>query len=88
MLKHFNFECLACHQEFDEYVEGADGLPDACKYCECNHGYKKLPSSWASPTTIIVDYPGSKRWKAGYVHLYNRPAEKKHSQISMYRSKR
>lgn len=83
MLKHFDFECLACHAEFDEYVEGADGVPEHCPHCLKTEGYKKLPSLWASPTTIIVDYPGSKRLKAGYVHQYNRPAEKKGSQVTV-----
>jgi hypothetical protein len=84
MLKHFNFECQSCSNEFSDYVEGVDGQPEACPACEKSEGFKKLSSGWSSPTTIIVDYPGSKRLKAGYVHQYNRPAEKKGSQVSMH----
>jgi rubredoxin len=86
VLKHFDFECQSCELTFDAYVEGADGTPEECPRCLVSSSkfFKKLPSSWASPTTIIVDYPGSKRHKAGYMHLYNRPAEKKGSQVSMY----
>jgi len=88
MLKHYDFECLQCEKTFDEYVEGAEGIPDACPHCESPLGFKKLPSVWASPQTIVVDYPGSKRLKAGYTHIYNRPAEKKGSQVSMYTPKK
>lgn len=88
MLKHYDFECEACHHNFDDYVEGTEGSPEQCPACHRAGGFKKLPGTFSSPTTIVVDYPGSKRLKAGYTHAYNRPAEKKGSQVSMHRSQK
>jgi putative FmdB family regulatory protein len=88
MLKRFSFECEACGHEFDELVEGVEGKPERCFSCGSSKGFKKLPSVFSNPSTIVVDYPGSKRFKAGYVHTHgDRPAEKKGSQISMAGSK-
>jgi putative FmdB family regulatory protein len=87
MLKHYDFECAACAHTFDDYVEGVEGKPEQCPACGASDAFKKLPSTWSFPTTIVVDYPGSKRLKAGYVHTHNRPAEKKDSQVSMYNPK-
>ncbi len=84
MLKHYDFECIKCDHKFDDYVEGSEGQPEACPACGESAGFRKLPSICASPQSIIVDYPGSKRLKAGYVHTHARPAEKKGTQVSMY----
>jgi hypothetical protein len=83
MLKHYDFEC-PCGHIFDEYVEGWQGQPDKCPSCGQTEVFSKLPSTYALPTTIIMAYPGSKQFKAGYVHTHARPAEKKGSQVSMY----
>jgi len=87
MLKHYDFECSGCKHIFDDYVEGSAGVPEACPQCKQSEAFKKLPSTFALPTTIVVDYPGSKQYKAGYKHLYTRPAEKKESQVSMFNPK-
>jgi len=88
MLKHYDFECGICETVFDAYVEGSEGLPEQCMACTNKTNFKKLPSVCASPTTIVVSYPGSKQFKAGYVHTHARPAEKKGSQVSMYSPKK
>lgn len=36
----------------------------------CGQIGKRLISTPAMPTTIVLDYPGSKRLKAGYVHSH------------------
>jgi hypothetical protein len=87
MLKHYDFECVVCLHVFDDYVEGVEGVPEKCPKCQQGDYFKKIPSTFALPTTIVVDYPGSKRLKAGYVHTHNRPAEKQGSQVSMYAPK-
>jgi putative FmdB family regulatory protein len=84
MLKTYDFECLDCGQTFEDIVEGEKGLPEQCPHCSSTSGFKKVIGTFSYPTTIVVDYPGSKAHKAGYVHLFNRPAEKKDSQISMH----
>ena len=89
MLKHYDFECGNCGHVFDDYVEGSEGKPEFCPECKHTEHFAKLPSSFALPHTIIVSYPGSKQFKAGYVHTHgNRPAEKKGSQVSMYTPKK
>jgi len=85
MLKSFKFECGACGTAADYLVEGADGLPDECVECDSTLEFKKLPSRMNTPRKIIADYPGSKKFKAGYQHTHNLDAEKKGSQVSMYR---
>jgi DNA-directed RNA polymerase subunit RPC12/RpoP len=87
MLKHYDFECAKCGKTFDDYVEGVDGMPEKCAHCTSKKGFKKIPSTFVMPTHFILDYPGSKRLKAGYVHTHARPAEKKESQVSMYTPK-
>lgn len=87
MLKTFNFECKKCNYEFSDTVQGVEGKPDFCPECGSLKGFSKLPSAPNIPTKIIIDYPGSKRFKAGYQHTHrDRPAEKKGSQISMHGS--
>lgn len=87
MLKHFDFECNGCAATFSDYVEGVEGKPEVCVKCGSVTGFTKLPSVCVYPTTIVIDYPGSKRFKAGYQHTHARPAENKGSQVSMYMPK-
>lgn len=88
MLKCFDFECSGCDAVFTDYVDGVDGQPDGCPSCTAVGPFKKIPSGFNHPTTIVVDYPGSKRFKAGYTHTHARPAEKKGSQVSMFSTKK
>jgi hypothetical protein len=84
MLKRFDFLCEKCEAVFEDLVEGHKGEPDMCAECGSLEGFKKLPSIMNRPTTIVPSYPGSKRFKAGYVHTHaDRPAEKAGHQISM-----
>jgi len=84
----FAFECNKCSHEFTDLVSRADPVPDECPECKSTKGFTKLLSAPNIPRKIIVDYPGSKRLKAGYQHTRHadHPAEKKGSQISMHGS--
>lgn len=84
MLKLFDFECLSCSAMFEAMVEGIEGQPDGCSQCPSTEGFKKLVGVANLPRKIIVDYPGSKRLKAGYQHSHNRKAEKLGRQVSMH----
>jgi len=88
MLKSYDFECVKCQTVFGDLVEGCDGQPDICPKCRHRGPFTRMLSAPAIPNQIIVDYPGSKRLKAGYSHVYNRPAEKKDSQVSMFNPKK
>lgn len=58
-----------------------------CTQCGSLSGFKKLPNTFGTNKVIVYDYPGSKRFKAGYTHTHaDRPAEKKGSQVSMHGS--
>jgi hypothetical protein len=87
MLKIFDFECLTCKAQFEGLVEGINGQPDNCSLCHSTGPFSKLPVRINLAEKIIVDYPGSKRLKAGYQHTHNRPAENKSTQFSMYNPK-
>jgi putative FmdB family regulatory protein len=87
MLKLYDFECQGCALIFEGLVEGVEGLPDICPACGSGTDFKKIPSTFALPTTIIPCYPGAKRLKAGYVHTHgDRPAEKAGSQVTVPKS--
>lgn len=86
MLKTYDFECQRCEAVFTDTVEGCDGQPEECPDCK-GTVFKKLLSTPNIPKKIVIDYPGSKQFKAGYVHTHARPAEKKESQISMHGTK-
>ena len=67
----YDFVC-ACGTETEEIVEAGETV--SCEKCgkPMQRIWNKFP---ASPTHIIVDYPGAKRLKAGYVHSHgDRPA--------------
>lgn len=86
MLKSYDFECDECQHLFNDLVEGVSGLPEECPACKSPKGFTKRMSAPMVPKVIVIDYPGSKRFKAGYVHTHaDRPAEKKASQVSMFR---
>jgi putative FmdB family regulatory protein len=82
----FDFECNKCKHLFDDLVMRKNPVPDACPKCGSIKGFTKQLCAPAIPTKIIVDYPGSKRFKAGYQHTRHadHPAEKKASQVSMH----
>ena len=83
----FEFECNKCNHEFSDLVQRSDPVPDECPKCKSTKGFTKCISVPNIPTKIVIDYPGSKRFKAGYQHTHaDRPAEKKGSQISMHGS--
>jgi len=84
----FDFKCNECNHEFSDLVLRSDPKPDECPECKSTKSFKKLISAPFIPTKIIVDYPGSKRFKAGYQHTRyaDHPAEKKGSQVSMHGS--
>ena len=84
MLKLFDFDCAVCGNTFEALVEGVDGQPEECPACTADSGFTKHLASFSLPTTIVVDYPGSKRFKAGAIHTHgDRPAEKAGRQISV-----
>ena len=72
MLKAYTLECT-CGAVADELLEQGEVFP--CPTCS-----KPMTRMIGAPhmfTTIIPCYPGSARFKAGYVHKYvNRPATK------------
>jgi len=84
MLKVYDFKCNKCETVFEDTVEGVEGIPEECPKCSSTKGFTKLIGSPNLVSTIIVDYPGSKKLKAGYQHTHNLEAEKKGRQISMH----
>jgi len=85
--KSRDFQCNACDHVFNDLVQNDDS-PDACPACGSATGFVRVISAPLVIKTITVDYPGSKRFKAGYVHTHgDRPAEKAGSQVSMYNPK-
>ncbi len=88
MLKIYDFECQSCQTVFEELVEDISGLPEKCPVCLSTKTFKKIMAAPNLATTIVVSYPGSKQFKAGYQHTHNRPAEKKDKQFSMFTGKK
>lgn len=88
MLKIYDFECQSCQAIFEDLVEDTSGLPERCPACSSVTSFKKVAGVPNLATTIVVSYPGSKQFKAGYQHTHNRPAEKKSTQFSMYSGKK
>lgn len=85
MWKTFDFECDTCKHVFDALVYGLTAFPECCPECSGTKGFTRQLCAPPVPTKIIIDYPGSKRFKAGYVHSHaDRPAEKQRSQVSMH----
>lgn len=87
MYKIFDFECAECSSVFEDLVSDGE-TPVSCKHCGASGTFTRVIAAPLIPTSIVVDYPGSKRLKAGYAHHYNRQAERKGSQVSMHGSRR
>lgn len=69
----FDFECPACGEQREELVDKEE-TPDCSA---CGKPMKKIPTGGNLFTTIVPDYPGAKKNKAGYVHTHgDRPATK------------
>lgn len=69
-----DFECPNCGAECEEIVTLTEVLK--CTTCDSTMKkvFKKAPVTFG---TIIADYPGAKKIKAGYVHTHaDRPATK------------
>lgn len=65
MLKMFDFHCDNCGTTFESLVRDETKIP-----CECGYPADRLMPGGHSFTTIIPDYPGAKRRKAGYQHSH------------------
>lgn len=75
MKRMYDFECSACHYEFEDLVPNGDKTT-VCPKCSgsADRIYATAPVLF---TTIVADYPGSKKIKAGYQHTHaDRPATK------------
>lgn len=81
--KAYDFECVRCGRVFGDLVKFTEDLPEECPYCGATGAFKRLVSTPQVLSTIVPDYPGAKKRKAGYQHTHNRAAEKKETQISM-----
>ena len=69
-----DYECPACGKESLDLLVDSGEVP-TCE--DCSTPLQKVFVGRHLFNTIIPDYPGAKRRKAGYVHQYvNRPAEK------------
>ena len=69
-----DYECPGCGRKEPDLLVSRDETP-SCS--ECETVLTKTMTQRHIFTTIIPDYPGAKRRKAGYVHQYvNRPATK------------
>ncbi len=69
-----DFECPKCGQELEELVKQDEVL--RCSACgvKMKMVFKEAPKLFS---TIVPDYPGAKKIKAGYVHTHaDRPATK------------
>jgi len=80
----YDFECKDCSHVFEELVDNAESFPEECPKCS-GTSFIRLLNAVMFPTVTVMDYPGSKRFKAGYQHKsICAPAEKKGRQISMH----
>jgi DNA-directed RNA polymerase subunit RPC12/RpoP len=78
VLKLFNFACSFCLHSFEELVD--ESSSPRCPSCGST-ATERTPGI-ASPSRVIrTTSRTSKRFKAGYVHHYNRPAEKRSIQV-------
>ena len=70
----YDFECEKCHEKYEDIVK--EGEASSC--AKCSHAnWKHLMPATKTFTTIIPDYPGAKKHKAGYVHSHgDKPATK------------
>jgi len=63
----YDYECLDCDIHFEAIVR-FDGPPPLCS-CGSAHTHR-LPPAPKMFGTIVPDYPGAKKKKAGYVHSH------------------
>lgn len=74
MYKSYDFECPKCPHKFDDLIKPGEPNPP-CPTCK--GPTEIVVSAHRLFTTIVPDYPGAKKLKAGYQHKYvNRPREK------------
>lgn len=67
-----DLKCTTCGATKEDTVSDDEKV-----LCACGGEMERLLGAGHVFTTIIPDYPGSKRLKAGYVHSHSpRPAEK------------
>lgn len=72
MYKLHNFQCNTCGKLFEDLVQGV-----AKAECPCGSSDTRLmPAAMKTFSVIQATTPTAKRYKAGYVHRYHRPAEK------------
>lgn len=62
----FDFRCQTCDQVFESSFKHGNPNPD----CSCGGATTRLMAAPKVFSTIIPDYPGSKKKKAGYVHSH------------------
>lgn len=82
-----DFKCPSCETIFEEHV------PVGFHQCPCpdcgataDKVYVKMPNTIKE---FVVDYPGSKRLKAGYIHSHgDRPATKTQVQGHSFSAKK
>ncbi len=76
----YDFGCSAGDEHLFEHrcsiADKPASIPCPVEGCELQATQKHIGVP-AMPTTIIVDYPGSKRLKAGYVHSHGPKAATK-----------
>lgn len=73
MKKMFDYQCACCGHLFEELAEPESEV--ACPQCHESPAERRLTGG-RSFSTIQATTPTSKRFKAGYVHQFNRPKEK------------
>lgn len=68
------YKCRGCGQSY-EFTHHPSDEPNICPHCGSPDADLELGGR--SFSTIVPDYPGAHRRKAGYVHKYvNRPADR------------
>lgn len=70
----YDFACNRCQTSF-EAIRPASAAPPPCEACGAEDVVRFMPAP-KSFNTIVATTPTSRRYKAGYAHLYNRPKEK------------
>ena len=74
----YDFECPQGHADYEVRcsIAAKDAVPHPCPECGAG-GHVVILTAPAMPTTIVLDYPGSKKHKAGYAHTHaDRPGTK------------
>lgn len=75
MFKMLDFHCNACASDFEALAESDERPP--CKACGSGDTARTPPRAIGRPFEVIkATTRTSRRFKAGYIHQYNRPKEK------------